>query len=63
MVRGSSPVSLGDKLLGGGGSLLPGSPSGTTPEGTADDNFTVPCSGVEILLKEQLENFDWSLGV
>ena len=54
MVTGSSPVSLGDELLGGGGSLLPGSLSGTTPKGRADDNFTVPCFGVEILLKETI---------
>ena len=62
MVMGSSPVSLGDELLGGGGNFLPGSSSGTTPEGRADDNFTVPCSGVEILLKETIGEL-WSPGV
>ena len=51
MVTYSSPVSLGDELLGGGGSLFPGTPSGTTPE---TDNLTVPCSEVEILLKETI---------
>ena len=54
MVTGSSSVFLGDELLGGGGSFLPGSPSGTTPKDRADDNFTVPHSGVEILLKETI---------
>ena len=54
IVTGSSPVSLGDELLGGGGSFLHVSPSGTTPEGRADDKFTVSCSGVEILFKETM---------
>ena len=46
-----SPISLGDELLRGGRSLLPCSPSGTTPEGKAGVSLTVPCSGVQILLK------------
>ena len=54
MVTDPSLISLGDKLLGSGGSFLPCSPSGRTPEGKAGVNFTVPCSGVEILLKAMM---------
>ena len=53
-VTDPSPISLGGKLLGGSGSFLPGFPSGTTPNGKAGVSFTVPCSGVEILLKAMM---------
>ena len=57
MVTNPSPISLGDQLLDGGGSFLPCSLSGTTPEGRAGVSFTVPCSGVEILLKAMTGEF------
>ena len=56
-VTDPSPIFLGDELLGGGGSLLPGSAPGTISEGKAGVSFNVPCSGVESLLKAMMGEF------